>query len=178
MAVALYLRVSTEEQRERQSIATQLDFALRYCALHQLTIHQTYADDGVSGTVPVELRPLGARLLEDARHHRFDQLLVFKLDRLGRDTRLILNTVAELEKEGVRVRSMTEEFDTATSTGRLMLTLLSGFAAHERELIRERSMAGTNRLAETGTWLGGVVPYGYRKEGDRNTSSPGMAVNL
>ena len=65
MAVALYLRVSTEEQRERQSIATQLDFALRYCALHQLTIHQTYADDGISGTVPVELRPLGARLLED-----------------------------------------------------------------------------------------------------------------
>ena len=170
MAVALYLRVSTEEQRERQSIATQLDFALRYCALHQLTIHQTYADDGVSGTVPVEMRPLGARLLEDARHHQFDQLLVFKLDRLGRDTRLILNTVAELEKEGVRVRSMTEEFDTATSTGRLMLTLLSGFAAHERELIRERSMAGTNRLAETGAWLGGVVPYGYRKQGDRNAA--------
>ena len=82
MAVALYLRVSTEEQRERQSIATQLDFALRYCALHQLTIHQTYADDGVSGTVPVELRPLGARLLEDARQHQFNQLLVFKLDRL------------------------------------------------------------------------------------------------
>jgi hypothetical protein len=79
---------------------------LRYCALHQLTIHQTYSDDGVSGTVPVELRPLGARLLEDARQHQFDQLLVFKLDRLGRDTRLILNTVAELEKEGVRVRSM------------------------------------------------------------------------
>ena len=170
MAVALYLRVSTEEQRERQSIATQHDFALRYCALHQLTIHQTYADDGVSGTVPVELRPLGARLLEDARQHQFDQLLVFKLDRLGRDTRLILNTVAELEKHGVRVRSMTEEFDTATSTGRLMLTLLSGFAAHERELIRERSMAGTNRLAETGAWLGGVVPYGYRKQGDRNAS--------
>jgi hypothetical protein len=43
---------------------------------------------------------------------------------------------------------MTEEFDTATSTGRLMLTFLSGFAAHERELIRERSMAGSNRLAE------------------------------
>jgi site-specific DNA recombinase len=176
MAVALYLRVSTEEQRERQSIATQNDFALRYCALHQLQIHQTYSDDGVSGTVPVELRPLGQRLLEDAQLHKFDQLLIFKLDRLGRDTRLILNTVAELEKHGVRVRSMTEEFDTATSTGRLMLTLLSGFAAHERELIRERSMAGSNRLAETGTWLGGVVPYGYRKQGERNASRLVLSV--
>src|SRR3984957_7955209 len=104
MAVALYLRVSTEEQRERQSTATQNDFALRYFSLHQLQIHQTYSDDGVSGTVPVELRPLGRRLLEDAQLHKFDQLLIFKLDRLGRDTRLILNTVAELEKHGVRRR--------------------------------------------------------------------------
>jgi site-specific DNA recombinase len=61
---------------------------------------------------------------------------------------------------------MTEEFDTATATGRLMLTMLSGFAAHERDQIRERSMAGTDRLARAGAWLGGIVPYGYRKEGE------------
>jgi DNA invertase Pin-like site-specific DNA recombinase len=59
---------------------------------------------------------------------------------------------------------MTEEFDTATSTGRLMLTLLSGFAAHERELIRERSMAGTNRLAETGT-KDGPTKWNYHRKG-------------
>src|SRR5271168_3241128 len=178
MAVALYLRVSTEEQRERQSIATQNDFALRYCALHQLQIHQTYSDDGVSGTVPVELRPLGRRLIEDAQLHKFDQLLIFKLDRLGRDTRLILNTVAELEKHGVRVRSMTEEFDTATSTGRLMLTMLSGFAAHERDVIRERSVAGTNRVAEAGAWLGGIVPYGYRKVGEKASARIAISEEL
>src|SRR5579884_2330017 len=167
MAVGVYVRVSTEEQRERQSIATQREFAQRYCDLHQLPISETYADDGVTGTLPIESRPAGIRMFEDARQHKFDQLLVFKLDRLGRETRLILNAVAELEKHGVRVRSMTEEFDTATATGRLMLTLLSGFAAHERELIRERSVAGTNRLAESGAWMGGVVPYGYRKEGEK-----------
>src|SRR4029079_7217307 len=167
MAVGIYVRVSTEEQRERQSIITQREFGTRYCDLHELPIHETYADDGVSGTVPLESRPGGICLLEAARQHKFDQLLVYKLDRLGRDTRLILNAVAELEKHGVRVRSMTEEFDTATATGRLMLTMLSGFAAHERELIRERSVAGTNRLAEAGAWLGGVVPYGYRKDGER-----------
>lgn len=167
VAVGVYLRVSTEEQRERQSIVTQRDWATRYCDLHGLPIHEMYADDGVSGTVPIESRPAGMRVLQDARRGKFDQLLVFKLDRLGRDTRLILNAVAELEKHGVRVRSMTEEFDTATATGRLMLTMLSGFAAHERELIRERSVAGTNRRAEAGAWLGGVVPYGYRKEGEK-----------
>ncbi len=158
MAVGIYVRVSTEEQRERQPILTQREFSLRYCELHELPIYETYADDGVSGTVAIENRPGGIRLLEDASRRKFDQLLVYRLDRLGRDTRLILNAVAELEKHGVRVRSMTEEFDTATATGRLMLTMLSGFAAHERESIRERSVAGTNRLAEAGAWLGGV-PY-------------------
>ena len=170
MPVALYLRVSSEEQRERRSIATQREFGLSYCSLHQLVLAQTYADDGVSGTVPLQSRPLGKQLLEDAQQHKFDQLLVFKLDRIGRDARLILNAVAELEQHGVGVISMTEAFDTSTATGRLMLTLLSGFAAHERELIRERSLAGTHRLAQTGTWLGGVVPYGYRKHGDRSAA--------
>src|ERR1700704_2354172 len=170
MAVAVYIRVSTEEQRERQSIATQRDFGVRYCDLHQMPIYETYADDGLSGTIPLGARPAGIRLLDHARQRRFDQLLVFKLDRLGRETRLILNAVAELEKYGVRVRSMTEEFDTGTATGRLMLTLLSGFAAHERELIRERSVAGTNRVAAAGAWLGGIVPFGYRKQGEKRKS--------
>lgn len=165
-SVALYLRVSTEEQRERQSIDTQREFGEKYTDLHQLRVHRVYPDDGISGTVPLEKRPEGQRILQAARCGEFSQLLVYKLDRLGRDTRLILNAVAELEKLGVRVRSMTEEFDTATATGRLMLTMLSGFAAHERDQIRERSMAGTDRLARAGAWLGGIVPYGYRKEGE------------
>jgi site-specific DNA recombinase len=167
MAIAIYARVSTEEQRERQSIRTQLEFGERYCQLHSLPVFRIYSDDGVSGTVPLDRRPEGSQILADARLAKFDQLLVFRLDRLGRDTRLILNAVAELEKLGVRVRSMTEEFDTASATGRLMLTMLSGFATHEREVIRERSVAGTFRVAEAGAWLGGIVPYGYRKVGEK-----------
>ena len=178
MAVGIYLRVSTEEQRERQSIATQRDFAGRYCDLHQLAIHALYADDGVSGTVPLDRRPEGSKLLRDARLKKFDQLLVYKLDRLGRETRLTLEAVAELEKCGVRVRSMTEEFDSQTPIGRLMITMLSGFAAHEREVIRERSMAGTERKAEAGIWLGGVVPYAYRKEGLKGQSRLAVSEEL
>jgi site-specific DNA recombinase len=165
--VGIYLRVSTEEQRERQSIQTQREFGTRYCDLHKFRIEREYADDGVSGTVPLELRPEGRQILADARDGKINQVLVYKLDRLGRETRSILNSVAELEKYGVRVRSMTEEFDTATASGRLMLTMLSGFAAHEREVIRERSVAGSNRLARSGAWLGGIVPFGYRKQGDK-----------
>jgi site-specific DNA recombinase len=169
-AVGIYLRVSTEEQRERQSIETQREFGIRYCDLHQLKIAREYADDGILGTVPIEQRPQARQLLADARSGRISQVLIYKLDRLGRETRLILNAVAELEKFGVRVKSMSEEFDTATASGRLMLTMLSGFAAHEREVIRERSIAGTDRMARDGAWLGGIVPFGYRKEGEKSES--------
>jgi site-specific DNA recombinase len=67
MPVALYLRVSTEEQRERQSIVTQRDFGQRYCELHQLPVYEIFADDGVSGTVPIESRPAGKRVLAAAQ---------------------------------------------------------------------------------------------------------------
>ena len=185
MAIAIYARVSTEEQRERQSIQTQLEFADRYCKLHSLATFRIYADDGISGTVPLEKRPEGSQILHDAAQGKFNQLLVYRLDRLGRETRLILNAVAELEKLGVRVRSMTEDFDTGTSTGRLMLTLLAGFAAHERDAIKERSIAGTFRVAEGGAWLGGIVPFGYRKEGEKRNARlvpseeqiPGVAMS-
>jgi site-specific DNA recombinase len=73
--VALYLRVSTEEQRERQSIDTQREFGIKYADLHQLPIHGIYADDGVSGTVPIEERSEGRRILEAARRGEFNQLL-------------------------------------------------------------------------------------------------------
>jgi site-specific DNA recombinase len=185
MPIGIYLRVSTEEQRERQSIATQREFAERYSSLHSLTAFRTYADDGVSGTVPLEQRPEAQQMLRDARNRKFDQLLVYRLDRLGRDTLLILNAVKELERLGVRVRSMTEEFDTASATGRLMLTLLSGFASHEREVIRERSVAGMNRVAEAGAWMGGITPYAYRKVGEKRDARlvisteliPGLAMS-
>src|SRR5579862_4384321 len=104
MAVGIYVRVSTEEQRERQSIVAQREFAAKFCDLHSLPVYETYADDGVSGTIPVGKRAGGNRLLADAKQGKFEQLLVFKLDRLGRETSLILEAVKELKNCGVRVR--------------------------------------------------------------------------
>ena len=65
------------------------------------------------------------------------------------------------------IRSLTESLDRTTSSGKLMTGLLSVFAGFERDVIRERSLAGTNRVAQDGAWLGGVVPYGYRKTGEK-----------
>jgi site-specific DNA recombinase len=74
VTIGVYLCVSTEEQRERQSIATQREFGERYCQLHSLAVHRVYADDGVSGTVPLEQRPAGSQILQDAGLAKFDQL--------------------------------------------------------------------------------------------------------
>ena len=170
MPIAIYARVSTEEQRERQSIETQYELGQSFCKVQNLPVFRVYGDNGVSGTIPLDRRPEGSQIFRDARLGKFDELLVYKLDRLARDAHHTLNAVAELEKMGVRVRSMTESFDTSNATGKLMMTMLAGFAAHEHSVIKERSRDGTNRVAHAGAWLGGIVPYGYRKTGEKATA--------
>src|SRR5687768_10123090 len=83
--VAAYLRVSSDEQREHQTIKTQEDAIQRYVELTGLEIFAWYRDDGVSGTVPMAQRPAGKALMADASRGCFEEVLVFKIDRLGRD---------------------------------------------------------------------------------------------
>lgn len=70
--IASYLRVSSEEQRERETIEIQNKFLDEYCRLYELEVAEVYADDGVSGTVPLHERPAGRRLLKDAKAGEFD----------------------------------------------------------------------------------------------------------
>ncbi len=168
MPVGIYLRVSTEDQRERQSIETQRDLTQTYCHSRGMAVHAVYADDGVSGTIPLGQRPEGGRLLHDAKLRKFSHLVVYKLDRLGRDPRFTLDALAQFEACGVGILSVTESLDGTTSSGKMMTGLLSVLAGFERDQIRERSMAGTYRVAQAGAWLGGIVPFGYRKEGEKS----------
>lgn len=161
MKVAVYARVSTEDQQEKGTIENQIEFARKYIDLHQLDVTEWYKDDGVTGTIPLDERDEGHRTMEDARASKYQQLLVYKLDRLGRSARIILNAVYELEQAGITVKSMTEPFDTGDPAGRFLLTILAGVADLERETILNRMWHGANRAARAGKWLGGIVPYGY-----------------
>jgi site-specific DNA recombinase len=167
MNTVAYLRVSTEEQRERQSVLSQRDFATKYAALNGITIAEFYCDEGVSGGDDFEHRPEGSRLLRDVAEGKVGTIVVFKLDRIGRSPRLIYNIVHKLDQHNVVVRSMTEPFDLASSAGRFMLSQLAGAAEYERNVLTERTTSGMRRLAEQGRWLGGVVPYGYVLSPDR-----------
>jgi len=166
--VAIYCRVSTEEQRERQSIEIQVQHAKEHCQRNELLITDFYLDDGVSGTIPFDARPEGKRLLDNAKENNFKNVLIWKIDRLGRDTKNSLIIAHSLRDLGIGIISMTEPFDTSTPVGEFMFTQLASMAKLERDNIRERSMAGTNRVARLGKWLGGIVPYGYFVDEDKN----------
>lgn len=83
---AFYGRVSSEAQAERGKIKAQQDFAYKYADLHQLDIYKSYWDDGISGMLPLEARPEGKLLIEDAKNKKFDPLLIYRVDCLGRST--------------------------------------------------------------------------------------------
>lgn len=164
--VACYCRTSTEDQGERQTIQSQLDFLRKYVDLHQIDAADFYVDDGVSGTIPLGDRPDGARMLADARSGRFGAVLVYRLDRLGRNLRALLDSHDELDQASVSIRSATEPFDTATPIGQFLFQLLGSLAELERTTIMERMTLGRDRVARNGKWTTGWLPAGYDLNGD------------
>jgi site-specific DNA recombinase len=158
--VALYLRVSSGEQRDRETIEIQDDFLEQYRNLYELEVADIYKDDGISGTIPLHERPEGRRLLEDAREGGFQTVLVYKLDRLGRSLLVIVDAHDKLQVSGVSLRSATEPIDTSNPSGRLIFQMLASFAEYERETIGERTRAGLHRAYRNGKHIG-RIPYGY-----------------
>ena len=164
--VAVYCRVSSEDQAERGTIDVQKDFALQYTTLYKLAVYDYYCDDGVSGTIPMKERPEGARLLQDAEKKLFDTVIFYKLDRIGRKTTVILEAIQSLTSQGINVRSMLEPLDTNTPTGKFLITTLSGIAELDRDTILMRMHSGALVAAKKGKWLGGIVPFGYLTDKD------------
>lgn len=159
----IYARVSSEDQQERETIETQIEYGNKYADLHKINIVDLYKDDGVSGHAhALEERPDGNRLIEDAKAGKIKLVLIYNMKRLGRKARVILDAVYQLEQFGVTIRSMTEPFDTSTPMGRFVITLLAGQAEFDRDTLIETMWHGANRHARLGKWLGGIVPYGYR----------------
>lgn len=141
-----YARVSTDDQTcENQRLTIRGKYP---------DLKKWYQDEGVSGTVPAAQRPALAKVLELVEAG--DTLVVVAIDRLGRDTLDVLNTVETLKKKGVSVVSLRENFDMTTPIGGFMLTLLAGLASLEKATIKERQLAGIKRARAEGKNLGKV----------------------
>ena len=175
MAAAAYLRVSSGLQKERGSIKTQESAVREWAEQRNLDLVQIYRDEAKSGTLRFEERPGSASLLADASRGAFDTVVVFALDRLGRDGNdmqpVMLSAMQQLLSRGVQVQCVTADIDTTTPDGRFKLRIESALSAHEREKLLDRSKQGMRRKAREGGWLGGGVPYGYRVEGERGDAT-------
>ncbi len=160
--VALYARVSSDEQREQQTIRTQLEYARGRAKLEGWTLRE-FVDDGVSGKqIPLAKRRAGAELLEAARRGEIARVVTYRLDRLGRRARFIHEALEDLDAAGVAYASLTEPFDTGTPAGKLFLGILAVMAEFESDSIAQRTNDGKKRVAAyDDRWLTGVVPYGY-----------------
>lgn len=142
-AIVAYTRVSTDDQtceNQRRTIAE------RY------KVDKWFSDDGVSGTVAATRRAGLSALLGYVRDS--DIVVVAAIDRLGRNTLDVLNTVEALKETGASVISMREGFDLATPAGKLMLTMLAAVAELERENLKARQLAGLERARAEGKHLG------------------------
>lgn len=158
---ATYARVSTDEQAEKGTIDGQRAFLDDFARLYGLDVVAAFADDGISGATPLGERPDGLRLLEGARAGAFNVALVYRLDRLGRSLRALLDAHDALDAAGVTIRSATEPFDTATSIGKFLFQLLASLAELERSTITDRLTMGRDRVWKTGRLAHGAIPFGY-----------------
>ena len=139
-----YCRISTASQ----SIALQVD-ALR---AHGVPQENIYADTG-SGSKAAATRPQFIALLDQLEEG--DELVVWRIDRLGRSVIDVLHTVANLSEErGVDIRSLSDGVDPSTTSGRLLLGILAALASYERELTLERIAAGIEAAKAAGVKFG------------------------
>src|SRR6202040_1894723 len=147
---AIYLRVSRDDQTtENQRLV------LARVAGHRgwLTV-QTYEDQGISGAKGRDQRPAFDRALKDAVRRRYDILMVWSIDRLGRSVLHVANALAELDAAGVALYSDQQAIDSTTPMGRAMIQMASVLGEQERSIIRSRVLAGLDRVRQQGKKLG------------------------
>jgi DNA invertase Pin-like site-specific DNA recombinase len=147
---AIYLRVSTREQ----STAPQRAELEGVAARAGWDVVEVYEDAGISGAKGRDQRPAFDRLLKDATLRRFDVVMVWSIDRLGRSLQHLVVTLADLQAARIDLYLRQQAVDTTTPSGRALFQMLGVFAEFERGIIRERVQAGVDRARAAGKRLG------------------------
>ena len=141
MKVAIYCRVS----RTDQVLANQINPLTEYCKRMNYEFEIFSEKESTRKSRPVQWE-LYNRLLRK----EFDGLIIYKFDRWARSTKELIEHMEKLVEKGVMVYSYTENIDLSTSMGKAMLTIISAFAQLERDIIRERTLAGLDRARAQG----------------------------
>jgi len=179
---AIYTRKSSEEGLEQSF--NSLDAQREACEAYILSqrhegwhvLPGRYDDGGFSGG-NIE-RPALKQLLEHVAAKRIDTVVVYKVDRLTRSLADFAKIVEQFDKQGVSFVSVTQQFNTTSSMGRLTLNVLLSFAQFEREVTGERIRDKIAASKRKGMWMGGVVPLGYDLEDRRLMVNPEEAKKV
>ena len=159
MKAVIYLRKST---RDKQEFGMQIHSIENYCKVNSIKIIKTYKDE-MSGSK--ESRPEFDKLINNMRKGLFDTIIVYKLDRIGRSTSHLLKLFEEFKKKKINFISVTQNINTETPEGKLMLRMLMILAEYERELTVSRINDGLARAKSSGKQLG--RPFGAKDKGRR-----------
>ena len=150
MRAAIYLRVSTGDQ----TVENQRRELVAAAEARGWSVVAEYADEGVSGAKGRDQRPQLDRMLKDAVRRRFDVLMVWAVDRLGRSLPDLVGSMKELHGAKVDLFLLQQGLDTTTPAGRAMFGMLGVFAEFERSMIQGRVNAGLARAKAAGVVLG------------------------
>jgi DNA invertase Pin-like site-specific DNA recombinase len=165
----LYVRVSTDEQaRTGVSLDAQEERLRAYCTMRELVVATVIREEGVSGSKPLAKRPGGKRLLDTIAAGEATNVVALKLDRLFRNTADALTTTATWDRAGVGMHLVDyggAAIDTRTAVGRMMLTMMAGFAQFQRDTISENTRTALTYKRDHGR-ASGPTPYGYDRVGD------------
>lgn len=164
MVVVAYLRVSTVEQADKDTISIQRHAVAEYCRRHGHKLSRTFSDDGVSGTrEPHERAGWGELYLFLESNPEVEGVVVFKVDRLARTMRIQENVIHDLTKKGKRILSVKENDLDGMEPERILLRqILGSFSEYERRMIVMRMKLGRLAKARRGGYAGGAPAFGYR----------------
>ncbi len=170
LKVAIYIRVSTHWQVDKDSLKVQERELIAYCELVLgIKDYVIFTDPGYSAKNTD--RPDYQKMMARLRTGEFSHLLVWKIDRISRNLLDFANMYAELKQLGITFVSKNEQFDTSSAIGEAMLKIILVFAELERNMTSERVSAVMVSRAENGQWNGGRVTYGYAYNKDTHVFS-------
>ena len=150
LRAALYARVSTSNKG--QDVGLQLDELRQVAEQRGWVIHAEHVDEGISGSK--DSRPELDRMMAAARAGKLDLVAVWKFDRFARSTSHLVTALEEFRVLGVAFVSLREQVDTSTPMGKAMFTIIAAISELERDLIRERVIAGVRRAQAMGKHCG------------------------
>jgi DNA invertase Pin-like site-specific DNA recombinase len=167
MAIYGYARVSTQEQVDNTSLAEQMRKIQGLALIRGEDVAKVFTDEGVSGSVQLAKREAGGALVETLKPG--DVVVITQLDRAFRDTVDALTMAETWKEQGIKMIVLalgTDPVNNGSSWSEFFFTLMAAVARLERRRIAERMADGRKSKAEAGGWIGGHVPFGYRKDGD------------